>query len=36
MPRLQLGVYLMSGREAEVAVKNALEVSPYDLLLYES
>lgn len=30
MPRLQLGVYLTSGRETEVAVKNALEVSSSD------
>lgn len=27
MPRLQLGVYLTSGRETENAVKYALEVS---------
>jgi hypothetical protein len=30
MPRLQLGVYLTSGRETDVAVKNALEVNLSD------
>lgn len=28
MPQIQLGVYLMSGRETENAVKRALEASP--------